>query len=174
LLASGLADEAYRRYAIEANLGATNIATFRAIVKKYPGQQPKQILRDLVASTPGEEGKWFAAAKDAGLFDTAIDLANTSPTDPRTLTRAARDFADKQPEFAMAAGFGALRWMALGYGYELTGMDVLGAYDALMQAAAQAGRDERDITTQIVQLIVGASPHSDFVRTVLAQRLGIR
>ncbi|MHB1671895.1 MAG: hypothetical protein ACYCVM_07645, partial [Acidiferrobacter sp.] len=150
LLSSGLADEAYRRYAIEANQGSTNIATFRAIVKKYPGRQPKEILHDLVASRPGEEGKWFAAAKDADLFDMAIDLANTSPTDPRTLTRAARDFADKQPKFAMAAGFAALRWMALGYGYELTHMDVLEAYDGLMQAAAQAGCDEGDMTTQLV------------------------
>ncbi len=174
LLSSGLADEAYRRYAIEANPGSTNIAIFRAIVKKYPGQPPEKILRDLVASTPGAEGKWFSAAKDAGLFDMAIDLASTSPTDPRTLTRAARDFAEKQPKFAVAAGFAALRWMALGYGYELTGMDVLGAYDALMQAATHAGGEERDMTERLVHLIVGASPRSDFVRAVLASRLGIR
>ena len=99
LLSSGLADDAYRRYAREANQGATYLATFRAIAKKYPHIVPETILRDLIAASPGEPGKWFAAAKDAGLFDLAIDLATTSPTDPRTLTRAARDFAQKQPEF---------------------------------------------------------------------------
>ena len=125
LLSSGLSDEAYQRYAIEANQSTTNLATFRAIAKKYPNTPPEQILRDLVASTPGAEGKWFAAAKDAGLFKVAVELATTSPTDPRTLARAARDFADSQPEFALAAGLASLRWILLGHGYDITGLDVL-------------------------------------------------
>jgi len=138
LLSSGLLDEAYRRYAIEANQGTTNLATFRAIAKKYPHKQPEEILRDLVASAPGAEGKWFAAAKDAGLFDVAIELVTRSPTDPRTLTRAARDYAEKQPAFALAAGLAALRWISLGHGYEITGTDVLDAYSAVTQAAVNA------------------------------------
>ena len=44
LLSSGLLDEAYRRYAIEANQGTTNLATFRAIAKKYPHKQSEEIL----------------------------------------------------------------------------------------------------------------------------------
>jgi hypothetical protein len=36
LLSSGLAEEAYQRYASEANQGTTYLATFRAIAKKYP------------------------------------------------------------------------------------------------------------------------------------------
>jgi hypothetical protein len=127
LLSSGLADEAYRRYAIEANQGTTNLATFRAITKKYCHVPPEQILRDLVASTPGSEGKWFAAAKEAGLFALAAELANQSPTDPRTLTRAAKDFAADQPQFAMNAALSALRWIARGHGYEITGADILAA-----------------------------------------------
>ncbi len=91
LLSSGLADEAYQRYAHEANRGTTYLATFRAIARKYPHKGQETILRDLIAQSPEAPGKWFAAAKDAGLFDLAIELANTSPTDPRTLTRAARD-----------------------------------------------------------------------------------
>jgi hypothetical protein len=66
LLSSGLLDEAYRRYALEANQGTTNRATFRAIAKKYSNKRPEDILRDLVSSTPGAEGKWFAAAKEGG------------------------------------------------------------------------------------------------------------
>ena len=44
LLSSGLTDEAYRRYALEANQGTTNLATFRAIAKKYPNKLPEEIL----------------------------------------------------------------------------------------------------------------------------------
>jgi hypothetical protein len=53
-------------------------------------KSPEDVLARLVASTPGDEGNWFAAAKDAGLLDAAIALAKRSPTDPRTLARAAR------------------------------------------------------------------------------------
>ena len=52
LLSSGLAGEAYRRYAIAANQGPTHLATFRAIARKYPDTPSRQIVRDLVASTP--------------------------------------------------------------------------------------------------------------------------
>jgi len=128
LLSSGLYEEAYNRYALEANQGTTYLATFRAIVKKYPHTPAADILRDLVASQPGSEGKWFAAAKDAGLFDLAIELASQSPTDPRTLVRAAHDYAEQQPDFALSAGLTALYWMSRGYGYQITATDVLDAY----------------------------------------------
>ncbi|HAM52208.1 MAG TPA: hypothetical protein DCP92_16510 [Nitrospiraceae bacterium] len=87
-----MADEAYARYAIVANSGTSYLATFRAIAKKYPQKTALEILNDLVGSIPGEEGegKWFASAKSAGLYDKAILVANKTPCDPRTLTRAAR------------------------------------------------------------------------------------
>lgn len=138
LLDAGFADEAYSRYAVEATYATTNVATFKAIVKKYPHMPRETILRDLVASQPGQEGKWFAAAKDAGFFELAIELANQSPSDPRTLTRAARDFALERPEFALAAGMTALRGIANGWGYDITGIDVLDAYAAVMAAAGAA------------------------------------
>lgn len=102
LLDTGLADEAYARHAVQATYATTNLATFKAIVKKYPGKPKETILRDLVASQPDQAGKWFVAAKDAGFFELAIELANKSPSDLRTLIRAARDFAAKRPEFALA------------------------------------------------------------------------
>ncbi len=89
LLTSGFADEAYVRYGRGANRRGTYLATFRAVAKKYPDKQPSEILADLVADTPGEEGKWFAAAKEAKLYDLALDCARRSPCDPRTLARAA-------------------------------------------------------------------------------------
>ncbi|MDO8863812.1 hypothetical protein Q6D67_19145 [Haliea sp. E1-2-M8] len=167
LLSSGLADEAYRRYAIEANQATTYLATFRAIARKYPDRPAEQILRDLIASTPGAEGKWFAAAKDAGLFALAAELATRSPTDPRTLTRAARDYAEKQPDFALAAGLAALHWISQGYGYEITGADVLNAYSAVMQAASTA-----DITAEVRTQIgaMYAAPEGEFLRTVLSRQ----
>jgi tetratricopeptide (TPR) repeat protein len=48
LLSSGLADEAYARYAIAANQGTTFLATFRVIAKKYPTQAPTKLLDALV------------------------------------------------------------------------------------------------------------------------------
>ena len=95
LLSLGRSAEAYERYAIAANRGTSYVAAFRAIVRKYPAQEPQRILRDLVARTPGQEGKWFAAAKEAGLLEMAIGLANQSPCDPKTLTRAARDLSNR-------------------------------------------------------------------------------
>jgi hypothetical protein len=139
LLSSGLAEEAYNRYAIEANRGMTHLATYRAITKRYPHKEARDILRDLAASTPGEEGKWFAAAKSAGLWREAIKLANLTPCDPRTLTRAARDMGSAEPLFAVQAGLTALRWLAEGYGYEISSLDIREAYDHTMQAAEKAG-----------------------------------
>ncbi len=173
LLSSGLADEAYCRYALEANQRTTNLATFRAIAKKYPDRPPEAILRDLIASTPGAEGKWFAAVKGAGLFDLAAELARQSPTDPRTLTRAARDFADKEPEFALAAGLAALHWMSLGYGYEITGGDVLDAYAALMAAAPGADVTSERIEAQIREMMTENRPGNSFLRKILAHRLSV-
>ena len=153
LLSSGLAEEAYRRYAIVANQNTTHLATFRAIVKKYPQRDPADILRDLVAKQPGAEGKWFAAAKSAGLFDLAIELAQQSPTDPRTLIRASRDFAEQRPEFAIAAGLSALNWITRGYGYEIGAVDVLDAYNALVTAANYDGMGEAEIKIKISALL---------------------
>ncbi|MFN5746314.1 MAG: hypothetical protein ACK443_09555 [Methylococcaceae bacterium] len=169
LLSSGLANEAYRRYAIEASHGTTNLATFRSITKKYPSVPPEQILRDLVASTPGSEGKWFATAKDIGLFDVAIDLVTSSPTDPRTLSRAAREYAEKQPDFALTAGLAALRWISRGYGYDITGGDIIDAHAAVMNAASKAGIAIEVINAQIREMC--AIPESRFLQTILAHHL---
>ncbi|MFN4343409.1 MAG: hypothetical protein ACK4FE_15450 [Azonexus sp.] len=167
LLSSGLVDEAYRRYAIEANQGSTNLATFRAITKKYPHIPAEQVLRDLIASTPGTEGKWFAAAKEAGLFTLAAELATQSPTDPRTLTRAARDFAVDQPQFAIHAALSALRWIARGHGYEITGADIQDTVHVLQQASIHAGVDHGALSALLAPILAEAPPRH-LLRQVLA------
>ena len=89
------------------------------------------------------------------------------PTDPRTLTRAARDFAQRKPEFAVACGTAALHWMAAGFGYEITGSDVLDAYGALADAALASGM-ERDQLNRRLREQFAAIPGHSFVATVLA------
>ena len=96
-------DEAYEKYALTANGSSTGLATFRALVRKYPGRDPKKILLDLARSSD-EPGRWFAAAKDAGFLNLALEFANTGHTDPRTLSRASRDFLKKDARFCLDLG----------------------------------------------------------------------
>ena len=170
LLSSGMADEAYARYAIAANRGTTNLATFRAISKKYPQKTASEILHDLVESTPGDEGKWFASAKSVGLYDEAIELANMTPCDPRTLTRAAKEAAKERPDFAVEAGMAALRWICEGYGYEITSLDILDAYRYTMEAAANAGKGQESLE-RIRRLVAMQTPSARFVAEVLRKEL---
>jgi len=169
LMESGMMDEAYRRYAIQANRRNTYLATFRAIVKKYPHKDKREILADLVASTPGEEGKWFATARSIGLLDEAIDLANRSPCNPQTLVRAARDMRESEPAFAMQAGMTALRWMLEGYGYELTGTDVLAAFRFTMESAARTGKQDDALAT--LRELMGKKGVDDWVAGILQAAL---
>jgi hypothetical protein len=172
LLTSGLVDEAYRRYGLTANRKSTYLAWFRTVAKKYPHKKPAEILDDLVDLSPGEEGKWFAAAKDAGLFDEAAALANRSPCSPQTLTRAARDFAGKNPAFAVEAGMAALRWLVEGYGYEVTSRDVLDAHSFTMKAAENAGCADATYA-RIRDLVARETFGERFVTQVLGRELDL-
>lgn len=170
LLSSGLVDEAYQRYGLAANQAGTYLATFRAVVKKYPHKPASDILADLVQTTPGDEGKWFAAAKDAGLYEDALALASRTPCDPKTLARAARDYAEKQPTFAVGAGLLSLHWLAQGYGYEITSADVWDAYRATLEAAEHHG-SSAEVKERIRRLVV-AGQAGGFVAKVLGRELG--
>jgi len=174
LLASGQLEEAYARYAISAHraANATFLGWFRAVARKYPDKPPGVVLADLVRHTPGEEGKWFAAAKDARLFDDAVALANATPCDPKTLTRAARDFARTSPAFAVEAGLAALRWLVRGYGYEVAALDVRAAYSHTLTAAANAGVDGA-VRTRIRALFDDPAAHSGFVASVIGKEVGL-
>jgi len=172
LLSSGLIDEAYARFGITANRAGTYLAWFRAVAKKYPKKPAAVVLADLVGTTPGDEGKWFAAAKDAGLFDEALALASRSPCDPKTLTRAARDYADKEPAFAVGAGLLALHWLVQGHGYEITVADVRAAYSHTLKAAEHAGAAAA--TQEEIRRLVATEKMADrFVSRVLGRELGL-
>jgi hypothetical protein len=168
LLSSGLVEEAYVRYGLRARRG-TYLATFRAVARRYPNKEPAEILADLVRATPGEEGKWFASAKELGLHDVAVELAWASPCDPRTLTRAARDRMAQYPEFALEVGCAALHWLARGCGYEITSADVHRAYSAVIRAAEALGRTEE--TKERVRELVAAEAGDGFVSRALGRDL---
>jgi hypothetical protein len=170
LLSAGRVDEAYSRYALIASRAVTNLAWFRAVAARYPHRRPPDILDDLVRLTAGEEGKWFAAAKDAGLLDEAIALARRSPCAPQTLTRAARDFADENPDFALEAGMAALHWLVEGYGYEVTGLDVSSAYTQTMRAAVRLGRTS-ETRERVRALVAREAGPQRFVNQILGAAL---
>lgn len=166
LLSSGLADEAYRRYGLRAYPAGSYAAVFRAVTKTYPHKAATDVLDDLVATTPGSEGKWFAAAKAAGFLDKAIELARRGTTDPKTLARAARDFVGLEPEFALEAGLLALEGLVRGHGYEITGADVLTTHVASVAAAKQLDRVS-DVRRRIEQIVRQDGSGAEFVRQVL-------
>jgi hypothetical protein len=170
LLSSGLVSEAYERYGLTANRAGTYLAWFRAVSKKYPDRSATDILADLVKTTPGEEGKWFAAAKAARLFEGALELARRSPCDPRTLTRAARDYAEEESAFAMGAGLLALHWLLQGHGYEITGADVWAAYSHTLKAAERCGAAD-DVRLRIRELVAAESNGERFVTQILGREL---
>ena len=168
LLDAGRVDEAYARYGVQATTANTHIATFRAIAKRYPGIEPNRILGDLIASTPGEEGKWFATAKTLKQFDLALALSRCAPVDPKTLVRAARDHVKNQPVFALEVALMALYGMARGEGYELTGADVGAARDHAVAAAATVGPGAQ-VSERIAGSVAGDAPAARWVR----QQLGL-
>lgn len=172
LLSSGMVDEAYSRYGLSANRGGTYLATFRAVAKKYPHRNACDILADLVKTTPGDEGKWFAAAKEAGLFKEALTLAERTPCDPKTLTRAARDHADDQPAFALGAGLLALYWLVQGYGYEITSADVWAAYSCTMKVAERLGKTDV-VRADIRRMAASTQAGGNLVARILGRELGL-
>lgn len=92
--------------------------------------------------------------------------------DPKTLTRAARDFAHANPAFAVEAGLAALRWLVRGYGYEVAALDVRAAYPHTLTAAANAGVDGT-VRTRIRALFDDPAARSGFVASVIGKEVGL-
>jgi hypothetical protein len=100
----------------------------------------------------------------------SLALASRAPCDTKTLARAARDFGEKEPAFAIGAGLLALHWLVQGYGYEITGADVWNAYRATLAAAERRGKGA-EVKAQIRKLVAG-EPAGGFVTKVLGRELG--
>lgn len=171
LLSMDRIQEAYRRYGLYAHRAGTYLATFRAVAKAYPSIPRDQILSDLIENSPGDEGKWFATAKELGLYEVALKLIRESPCDPKTLARAARDFAEREPHFAHGAGIAALYWLTRGHGYEITSIDVWGAYHSTLKAAEHLGTLNE--TKNHLRQLVAQEAAGGFVRQVLGRELAL-
>lgn len=167
LLHAGRRIEAYEKYALDANRATTYLATFRLIAGRYPEIDPDRLLSDLIATTPGEEGKWFATAKTLKRFDLAMQLAWKSPCDPKTLIRAARDNIAKSPSFAGEAALAALHWICQGRGHELTSLDVQMAYRLAQEAGTALGHSDR-VALRVQTMLRATTREVRWVREMLS------
>ncbi len=170
LLNAGQIEEAYERFALIANRENSYLSTYRVIAKKYHSIQSKRILTDLINASPGEEGKWFATAKELGQLELALELARKGPCDPKTLTRAAKDYLASNPEFALDIGMAALAWLFKGYGYEITISGVRAAYESTIKAAQAIGKEEETRSKISEAVNYGLSQHN-WVADILAREL---
>ncbi|MBL8795625.1 MAG: hypothetical protein JNM56_17095 [Planctomycetia bacterium] len=139
LLQAGRRDEAYRRYARGGSSQTSNLAAYRAILKKYPERDSRQVLLDL-AGTAGR-GKWFAAAKEAGFLDLALEFAAES-ANTGTLARAARDFVTSNPKWAVQVAVIALRELITAPSLEPQRQETIMACEALLSGARATGKIE--------------------------------
>ena len=80
------------------------------------------------------------------------------PTSNCWATRAARDFASDQPQFAINAALSALRWIARDHGYEITGADILDTANALQQASTRAGMNQQNLSALLAPILAEAPP----------------
>jgi hypothetical protein len=168
LIKSGRAHDAYYLYGLKA---ATGRPIFRQTTKRYPDRDRRQVLLDLI-ETRGERGKWFAAAKDAGSLDVALQCARDYAAEPATLVRTARDFVAKQPKFAVKLGVIALTRLLNGGGYDPEIALVQEAFGHLRDAARRI--DASDWAKHQVQVLVDGPchPNRQHFQSALAECVG--
>ena len=134
----GEIEEAYEKYGLKLPSYGTNLNIYRGVCKKYPTIDKRKVLLDLIAKS-GIKGKWFAAAKTAGQFDISLECAMTGDSDPDTLLRTTRDFAEKNPEFALKVGIEAVMTYLTGSFYDpIEPIDIRRAFTKLMDAASKS------------------------------------
>ena len=105
------------------------------------------------------------------MYDVALRLVHQSPCDPKTLARAARDFVEREPSFAYGSGLAALQWLTRGHGYEISAIDVWGAYHCTLKAAERLGTLEP--TKDNIRQMVSQEAAGGFVRQVLGRELAL-
>jgi hypothetical protein len=170
LIKSGRADEAYNRYGLRTATGPTYLAIFRETARRYPDRDRRQVLLDLI-ETRGERGKWFAAAKDAKLFDIALLCARDFAAEPATLVRAARYFVAREPKFATEVGMVALQRLLSGGGYDPEASLIQEAFTHVQNAARLIGAT--DCAKKRMQALVDApsAPGRSHFQSALAECL---
>jgi hypothetical protein len=170
LIKAGCLDQAYQQHGLTAAKGSTFLAVYRETVRNYPDRSTRQILLDLIGAR-GQRGKWFAAAKSAGFFDIALECAANNDAERATLVRAARDFADANPEFTAKIALLALGHLIAGRGYEPNPLLIDQAVDHLLAASSRIGARQW-ATDHLTRLFQEPDPSGrDVMRRVLAARL---
>lgn len=152
LLKAGRIEEAYKRYGLMLPFRSTGLATLSAIRKKYPRISPQRILNDLLEADPGNERRYFAAARKVGMIELAAEIAEKYDVEPKTLTTACKDYFEKDAELSLKFGLMALQRYADGYGYEPEYSDVRKCYDFVLKAANSAGKTDQ--VNEKVQVMV--------------------
>lgn len=71
----------------------------------------------------------------------------------------------------MGAALASLRWLTLGYGHEVTALDVWNAYGAARKAAEALG--QIDEVQTIIRKLIGPDRPDGFVRQVLGREVGL-
>jgi hypothetical protein len=175
LIKRGRREEAYRNYGLRSANGPTNLAIFRSLIRAYPERDRRQVLLDLI-ETRGDRGKWFAAAKDAGLFDIAIECAAAAGADPSTVVRAARDFQGKEPKFAAAVALLALSSFLNGGGYDPSPTEAADAVRYLLSASRVIAAQEWALgelaKLSAQRCVPGRESFQMAIKTALSQFLG--
>jgi hypothetical protein len=169
LLAAGRREEAYRQFSLTANQANVGLTTFQRITRKYPEIDPRSVLADL-ADRSGDPGRWFAAAKTDGYLDLALKFAEIGRTEPRTLSRASRDFLNSEPLFAFRVGRLAVERILASDGYEITALDLLGACDHFLAAASHLGVTAA-AKQELAQIVAGHPDAPSLFRGVVSIRL---
>ncbi|MBD3420941.1 MAG: hypothetical protein GF398_12550 [Chitinivibrionales bacterium] len=75
LFKAGRIEEAYKRYGLMLPFRTIGLATLSAIRKKYPRISPQRILNGILEADPGNERRYFAAARKIGMIELAIEIA---------------------------------------------------------------------------------------------------
>jgi hypothetical protein len=98
------------------------------------------------------------------------EAARSGHAEPATLLRATRDFAEKDPRFAVEVGIESIKAFLSGMSYELpTGLDVAVHYEAVMAVACKHGITEQ-AKAELAKAVCG--PFGDrLLREALARKL---
>ena len=172
LIDMGRIEEAYKKYGLKIPSYGTYLNIYRAICKKYPTIDKRSLLLDCIKKT-GDKGKWFASAKNAGFLDIALDCAQSSSSNPDTLLRASRDFAQKDLQFSFNVGIqGIIRLMTETFYEPVTATDIARAYQDIEKIAIDNSRLEEfkaQLGREVLKQSRWCKPH---LRETVLRRIG--
>lgn len=153
LLELGRRDEAWQRFALEAHESPSRVKWLKSLLKTYPEYDAGSILAQLVATSRGQEGRWFAAARNNGLLNEALLLAENSAAEPATLITALKQHADSDPPFAFGCGLLAVRGLLRGDAFDPDKIEIetLARHLKSVAEALDASMVLRDSVSELLQ-----------------------